>query len=123
MLAIFGGEPIKKNEFPSWPVTGELDKRLLLETIRSGKWSNGEKRAEFENRFAADCGVKHCFAVANGTVSLELILRGLGIGYGDEVILPPYTFVATLSSIVFAGATPVFADIDRGTSNISPAAV
>ena len=45
MLAIFGGEPIKKNEFPSWPVTGELDKTLLLETIRSGKWSNGEKRA------------------------------------------------------------------------------
>lgn len=122
MLAVFGGEPIKKNEFLSWPVTGELDRKMLLETIRSGEWSKGEKRAKFEKRFAADCGVKHCFAVANGTVSLELILRGLGIGYGDEVILPPYTFVATLSSIVFAGATPVFADIDRGTYNISPAA-
>lgn len=123
MLAIFGGEPVKKTEFISWPVTKELDKELLLETIRSGKWSNGSKKAEFEARFAADCGVKHVFAVANGTVSLELILRGLGIGYGDEVILPPYTFVATLSSIVFAGATPVFADIDRGTYNISPASV
>ena len=123
MLAIFGGEPVKKTEFMSWPVTKELDKELLLETIRSGKWSNGSKKAEFEARFAADCDVKHVFAVANGTVSLELILRGLGIGYGDEVILPPYTFVATLSSIVFAGATPVFADIDRGTYDISPASV
>ena len=123
MLAIFGGEPIRKKEFISWPVTGELDRELLLETIRSGKWSNGEKKAEFEAIFAKDCDVKHVFAVANGTVSLELILRGLGIGYGDEVILPPYTFVATLSSIVFAGATPVFADIDKGTYNISPASV
>ena len=123
MLAIFGGEPVKKTEFMSWPVTKELDKELLLETIRSGKWSNGSKKAEFEARFAADCDVKHVFAVANGTVSLELILRGLGIGYGDEVILPPYTFVATLSSIVFAGAAPVFADIDRGTYDISPASV
>lgn len=123
MLAIFGGEPVKKTEFMSWPVTKELDRELLLETIRSRKWSNGSKKAEFEARFAADCDVKHVFAVANGTVSLELILRGLGIGYGDEVILPPYTFVATLSSIVFAGATPVFADIDRGTYNISPASV
>ena len=62
MLAIFGGEPVKKTEFMSWPVTKELDKELLLETIRSGKWSNGSKKAEFEARFAADCDVKHVFA-------------------------------------------------------------
>lgn len=119
MLAIHGGEPLKTNSFPGWPVTGEYDRSLLIDTVRSGKWSSGEKKAAFEEKFAADCGVKHCFAVANGTVSLELILRGLGIGYGDEVILPPYTFVATLSSIIFAGATPVFADIDVGTYNLS----
>lgn len=110
-------------EFPAWPMTAPLDRELLLETVRSGNWASGEKRMAFERRFAADCGVKHCFAVANGTVSLEMILRGFGIGKGDEVILPPYTFIATLSSIVFAGATPVFADIDEGTYNISPAAV
>ncbi len=119
MLAIHGGEPLKKNSFPGWPVTNEYDRSLLIDTVRSGKWSCGEKKSAFESKFAADCGVKHCFAVANGTVSLELILRGMGIGYGDEVILPPYTFVATLSSIIFAGATPVFADIDAGTYNLS----
>ena len=120
MLALHGGTPLKTNGFPGWPQTTETDRQALLDTIRSGNWSSGEKRAAFENRFANDCGVKHCFAVANGTVSLELILRGFGIGYGDEVILPPYTFVATLSSIIFAGATPVFADIDLTTFNISP---
>ncbi|MBQ7337160.1 MAG: DegT/DnrJ/EryC1/StrS family aminotransferase [Clostridia bacterium] len=123
MLAIHGGTPLKTNGFPGWPQTTATDREALIQTIRSGNWSSGEKRAAFESRFANDCGVKHCFAVANGTVSLELILRGLGIGYGDEVILPPYTFVATLSSIIFAGATPVFADIDAGTYNISPASV
>lgn len=121
MLAIFGGEPAVNHKFPGWPVTGDADRALLTETVRSENWSNGEKKRAFEERFAADCGVKHCFAVANGTVSLELILRGFGIGRGDEVILPPYTFIATLSSIVFAGATPVFADIDPETYNISPA--
>lgn len=123
MLAIFGGEPAVRHKFPRWPVTADLDRQLLTEAVQSGRWSSGEKKAAFEQRFAADCGVKHCFAVANGTVSLELILRGFGIGKGDEVILPPYTFIATLSSIVFAGAMPVFADIDAGTYNISPAAV
>lgn len=104
---------------PAWPFITDIDREMLLETIKEGNWSGGSKKAAFESRFAADCGVKHCKLVANGTVSLELILRGFGIGYGDEVILPPYTFIATLSSIVFTGATPVFADIDPGTLNLS----
>ncbi len=123
MLAIHGGTPLKTTDFPGWPQTTQVDRQSLTQTIRSGNWSSGERRAAFEKRFADDCGVKHCFAVANGTVSLELILRGFGIGYGDEVILPPYTFVATLSSVIFAGATPVFADIDPTTFNISPDSV
>ena len=120
-LAIFGGEPLRKTDFPGWPRVTDYDRDLLAQATRKGNYRSGELRARFEERFAADCGVKHCFAVANGTVSLELILRAYGIGYGDEVILPPYTFVATLSSIVYAGATPVFADIDRGTYLLSPA--
>ncbi len=116
MLAVRGGEPLKKNGFPGWPQTVELDRNMLTDAVRRMGKSNN--RAVFEEKFARDCGVKHCFAVANGTVSLELILRAMGIGYGDEVILPPYTFVATLSSIIFAGATPVFADIDPGTYNL-----
>ena len=123
MLAIHGGTPIRTKKFDVWPRVTDLDRTLLRETVLEGDWHSGKRRRAFEERFAADCGVKHCFAVANGTVSLELILRAYGIGYGDEVILPPYTFVATLSSIVYAGAAPVFADICRETYLLSPEAV
>lgn len=120
MLAIHGGTPIRNKKFDVWPRVTELDSDMLSSTVLEGDWNSGKRRRAFEERFAADCGVKHCFAVANGTVSLELILRAYGIGYGDEVILPPYTFVATLSSIVFAGARPVFADIRRGDYLLAP---
>ena len=120
MLAIHGGTPIRTKKFDIWPRITDLDRKMLSDTVLRGDWYSGKRRRAFEERFAADCGVKHCFAVANGTVSLELILRAYGIGYGDEVILPPYTFVATLSSIVFAGAKPVFADIGRGDYLLSP---
>lgn len=123
MLAINGGTPVKTTRPAAWPRVTDFDRELLAATVEAGSYGSGALRAQFESIFAADCGVEHCFAVANGTVSLELILRAMGIGLGDEVILPPYTFVATLSSVVFTGATPVFADIDRGTYNISPEAV
>jgi len=123
MLAINGGTPVRTNRACKWPQVNEFDRELLAVTVGAGNYRSGTLRSEFESIFAADCGVEHCFAVANGTVSLELILRAMGIGLGDEVILPPYTFVATLSSIVFTGATPVFADIDRGTYDISASAV
>nr|MBQ4319465.1 DegT/DnrJ/EryC1/StrS family aminotransferase [Clostridia bacterium] len=119
MLAINGGKTTRTRPFPHWPQAMELDRELLEKTIRGGKWADGGNRAAFEERFAADNKVKHCFAVTNGTVSLELILRAYGIGRGDEVILPPYTFVATLSSVVFTGAMPVFADIDPDTFQLS----
>lgn len=121
MLAIHGGTPIRTKKFEPWPRVTDLDRAALSSTVLQSDWHSGIHRKQFEQQFAADCGVKHCFAVANGTVSLELILRAYGIGYGDEVILPPYTFVATLSSIVFAGATPVFADITRDNYLLSPA--
>ena len=123
MLAIHGGTPVLKKNMPAWPQVTDIDREMLKETILSGDYNSGKLRKKFETAFAKDCGVAHCFAVANGTVSLELLLRGFGIGKGDEVILPPYTFIATLSSIVFAGATPVFADIDRSNYLISPASV
>jgi dTDP-4-amino-4,6-dideoxygalactose transaminase len=123
MLALYGGTPVLKNQIPAWPQATDIDRQMLTDTILAGDYKSGKLREQFEATFAADCGVAHCFAVANGTVSLELILRGFGIGKGDEVILPPYTFIATLSSIVFAGATPVLADIDDGNYLISPASV
>ena len=123
MLAIHGGTPVLKQKIPAWPQVTEVDREMLKNALASKDYSSGKLRKKFEEAFVADCGVKHCFAVANGTVSLELLLRGFGIGRGDEVILPPYTFIATLSSIVFAGATPVLADIDESNYLLSPAAV
>lgn len=123
MLAIHGGEPVLKQNIPAWPQSTELDREMLQNALLAGSYNSGKLCEAFETAFAADCDVKHCFAVANGTVSLELLLRGFGIGRGDEVILPPYTFIATLSSIVFAGATPVLADIDESNYLISPASV
>ena len=123
MLALHGGAPVLKTKMPAWPQATDTDHQMLKETLLAGNYKSGKLRKQFEAAFAADCGVAHCFAVANGTVSLELLLRGFGIGRGDEVILPPYTFSATLSSIVFAGATPVLADIDDSNYLISPASV
>ena len=123
MLALHGGTPVLKKNIPAWPQVTDIDRQMLKDTLLAGNYKSGKHREQFEKVFAADCGVAHCFAVANGTVSLELILRGFGIGKGDEVILPPYTFIATLSSIVFAGATPVLADIDDSNYLISPASV
>lgn len=123
MLAIHGGDPVLKQKMPAWPQVTDIDREMLTETLLSGDYNSGRLRKKFEDAFAKDCGVKHCFAVANGTVSLELLLRGFGIGRGDEVILPTYTFIATLSSVVFAGATPVLADIDDSNYLISPASV
>ena len=123
MLAIHGGPKTKTEGYVAWPISTDVERANMQDLIHSGDWSGNKYKKSFEEKFAAYSGVKHCMAVSNGTVSLELILRGFGIGYGDEVILPPYTFVATFSSIVFAGATPVFADIDRGTYNISAASV
>ena len=123
MLAIHGGTPVRTKKFDTWPRVTALDRGVLHAAVMAADFHSGGRRRLFEDQFAADCGVKHCFCVANGTVSLELILRAYGIGYGDEVILPPYTFVATLSSIVFAGATPVFADIARESYLLDPKAV
>ncbi|MHC1695691.1 MAG: DegT/DnrJ/EryC1/StrS family aminotransferase [Eubacteriales bacterium] len=118
-LAIFGGDPIRKASYPGWPRVGKHDEEGISEVYSSGKWSRGIITSELEEHFSQRTGVKHTAVVSNGTVSLEMILRGLDIGYGDEVILPAYTFIATLSSVLFTGASPVFADIDPETYNIS----
>ena len=120
MLAINGGKRVrdKSKSYPSWPSVTDGDRKLLNETIGDVYRGFSNRKQEFEQKFAKDGKVKHCFAVANGTVSLELILRAYSIGRGDEVILPPYTFIATFSSIVYAGATPVFADISERDYNM-----
>ncbi len=124
-LAINGGEPVRKKEFPRWPVYGKEDKAALIEVLESRKWGTlGPRAREFQEKFAAFAGAKYGLCVSNGTVSLEIALRAMEIGPGDEVIVPPYTFVATASSVLSTGAAPVFADVDLENFNcIDPAAV
>ena len=120
-LAKFGGPPIRREPFPGWPYFDSAEERELLEVLRSGVWGgyNG-KVEEFENRFAGYLGSQHCIALANGTVSLHTALHIENIGPGHEVIVPPYTFVATASAVLQVGAVPVFVDVESGTMNLDP---
>ncbi|MDI6710303.1 MAG: LegC family aminotransferase [Bacillota bacterium] len=107
-----------------WPNIGELEKRYVLEALDSGFVSSaGPLVAEFERRFSRYVGAKHAVATVNGTAGLHLALRLLGIGPGDEVIVPALTFIATVNPVIYAGATPVVVDVDPRTWNIDPRAV
>ena len=88
--------------------------------LHSGRFIGGEAVEEFEQAWAAYCGVPHAVGVANGTDALQLALSALGIGVGDEVIVPTNTFVATAEAVVLAGATPRFADVSPGTLLLTP---
>jgi dTDP-4-amino-4,6-dideoxygalactose transaminase len=124
-LALFGGQKVRTRPFPSWPVFGAEEEQRLLRALRSGKWGklNGAEVAEFERRFASMHGCKHGIAVVNGTVSLRVALMAAGIRAEAEVIVPPYTFLATATAVLEANAVPVFADVDLETFNLDPAAV
>jgi dTDP-4-amino-4,6-dideoxygalactose transaminase len=124
-LAILGGPPVRTTPFTSWPIYGEAEERRLLKVLHSGKWGRlqGSEVAEFERRFAAMHGCKHGIAVVNGTVSLRVALMAAGIRAGDEVIVPPYTFLATATAVIEANAVPVFVDVDLDTFNLDPSAI
>lgn len=91
--------------------------------LKHGGYVGGPEVSEFERDFASYCGVSHCICVANGTDALELILTGLGIGTGDEVIVPANTFIATAEAVCAVGAHPRFVDVDPDTLLVDPAAV
>ncbi|CAM3957384.1 dTDP-4-amino-4,6-dideoxygalactose transaminase [Kerstersia gyiorum] len=108
--------------FPPWPSFTEEEADAVKQVLLSNRvnyWTGQETR-EFEQEFAAWAGTKHAVALTNGTVALDVALIALGIGAGDEVIVTSRTFLASVSSIVNTGATPVFADVDRDSQNISP---
>ncbi len=119
-LAILGGKPVRTTPFSSWPVIGESDERAWMKVLRSGKWCRlgGEYADRFEAAWARTLGAKHCLAVANGTSALITSLAALGIGPGDEVIVPPYTFVATVNAVLMHHALPIFVDSDPETFQI-----
>jgi dTDP-4-amino-4,6-dideoxygalactose transaminase len=124
-LALDGGPPVRKKPFAPWPVFAEDEIEVVAAVLRSRKvnyWT-GEQSQEFEREFAAFVGVKYAVALANGTAALELALYALGIGSGDEVVVPSKTFIASASCVVRLGAIPVVADIDLDSQNITAASI
>lgn len=118
--ALLGGTPVRKGGWPGWPVRGELEDKALLEVLHSGKWfrGGGNQVNTFETAYAELTGAKHCVATANGTSALIAALGALDIGPGDEVIVPPYTFIATINAVLMHYALPVFVDTDPETFQI-----
>lgn len=105
------------------PLLGGEEEEAVLQVLRSGHLAQGARVAEFEAQFATLAGTKHAVASSSGTASLQLNLLALGIGPGDEVITSPFTFIASANAILYAGARPVFADIQPRSFNLDPAAV
>jgi dTDP-4-amino-4,6-dideoxygalactose transaminase len=119
-LAINGGKKACDIAWPTWPVWGEPERQALQGVLESGSWWYGERVREFEARFAAFQGARFGVTATSGTTALEAALLALGIGAGDEVIVPPYTFMATASAVLRVNALPVFADIQPRTLCIDP---
>jgi dTDP-4-amino-4,6-dideoxygalactose transaminase len=111
--------------FSPWPSFTQEEADAVSRVLLSNKvnyWTGQEGR-EFEKEFAVFAGTQYAIAVGNGTLALDLALKGLGIGAGDEVVVTPRTFLASATAVINAGATPVFADVDPDTQNITPATV
>ena len=127
VLALNGGKPVRTAPFPVWPRAG-AEERVWLERVLEGqRWFAGALGDDpaalgtlFGQRFAEFVGVRHALPVANGSVSLEIALRALHIGPGDEVIVPAYTYVSTGTSVLMVGAVPVFADMERASYCMDP---
>lgn len=122
-LAILGGKPVRTKPFPSWPVHDEKERKAVLEVLESGKWWYGEKVAAFERAYADYQDAKFGITCTSGTIGLEIALISCGVGAGDEVIVPPFTFVATATSVLKVNAIPIFVDIEGDTLNIDPGAI
>lgn len=119
--AILGGTPVHTKGWSRWPIwIPETDEEQVLKAIRSGVWSRHSLVAEFEKKWAELLGAKRCVTTVNGTNALITAMKQLDIGGGDEVIVTPYTWIATTQAILQTGAMPVFADVDPQTYQIDP---
>ena len=125
-LAILGGSKIRTQPYPAWPVWDQRDIDAVTDVIKSGRWGGypypGPKTAELAKKFAEMQSGGYAVPMANGTVTMEVALRAAGIGWGDEVIVPAYTFQATASAPMSAGAIPVIVDIDPDNYCLDPKA-
>jgi len=120
-LAVRGGTPVRTKGFPRWPMWDkDRDEELVLSVLRSGVWSRSKVVAEFEKKYAELLGARRCLATTHGTTALITALNALDIGAGDEVLVGPYTFVASISVILLAGALPIMVDTDPETFLVNP---
>lgn len=120
-LAVRGGTPVRTKGFPGWPLWDkEHDEERVLSVLRSGVWSRSKVVAEFEKKYAELLGAKRCLATTHGTTALLTALNALDIGVGDEVLVGPYTFVASVAVIFLSGALPIMVDTDRETFLVNP---
>jgi dTDP-4-amino-4,6-dideoxygalactose transaminase len=122
-LAVNGGAPVRSKPFPGWPIVENNDRAAWEDVLKQGEWCRLTSRGpqyvkHFEEKFAAMTGAKRCLASSSGTTALVTSLNALDIGPGDEVIVPPYTFVATINAVLLQHALPVYVDTDRKTFQI-----
>ena len=134
-LAVFGHPPVRSHPYPTWPISDERDILAVTQVVQSGQWGGapfpGPQTEKFAQAFTAmQVNVDHpdrdtikAVPMANGSITLEVALRAAQIGWGDEVIVPAYTFQATAAAPIAAGAIPVIVDVDPSTYCISPAAI
>ncbi|MCS7225185.1 MAG: DegT/DnrJ/EryC1/StrS family aminotransferase [Armatimonadetes bacterium] len=123
VLAIAGGRPIRTAPYPSWPMFTDEEWQALRQVVESGQWwgrTPGSRVEAFEEAFARYQQAPFCVACTNGTIGIYLALKGAGVKPGEEVIVPPYTFIATATAVLDVGAVPVFADIEESSLNLDP---
>lgn len=118
--ALLGGTPVRTGGYQSWPIVEERDESGVLGVLRSTRWYRGagKKVDEFEEKYAAMLGAPHCVATSSGTSALITSLKAVGVQAGDEVIVPPYTFIATVNAALIHHALPIFVDTDIETFQI-----
>jgi dTDP-4-amino-4,6-dideoxygalactose transaminase len=128
-LAIVGGRPIRSRAWPMWPRSDKSTEKLVLDVLHSNRWTisgyyTGHKPYErkFAEAFAHYNKTKYCVPTSSGSAALAIALQAIGVGYGDEVLVPGLTWVACASAVVALGAVPVFVDIDPLTLCMSPVA-
>ncbi len=126
-LALLGGEPLRKRPFTRWPIFDDRERAQLEDVLASARWggfpSPNPKASELSASFADFQGVRYAIPTSSGTSALEVALKALGIGPGDEVIVPAITFAATAYAPVACLARPVFADVDPATACVDPSSV
>jgi dTDP-4-amino-4,6-dideoxygalactose transaminase len=124
-LALLGGRPVRTKDWPGWPFWNGNAEEEALSVLRSGNWwrGSGTKVQEFEEKYAEIMGAKRCLATSSGTTALQTALHVLDVDAGDEVLVSPYTFIATYNAVFLTKALPVFVDTDQETFTMNPAKI